>query len=117
MGKPSQGIADRPSANAIALGSRTAVKNPCKAALHHSSGRPARRNPSAYRSTSSGKLIGEREVMREQITKSRSGGLFAAQNRSVSQSMQPVTESAILPSEIEQLPDRQGYLKLAAQPG
>jgi hypothetical protein len=27
-----------------------------------------------------------------------------------------VTESAVLPSEIEQLPDLQGYLKFASQP-
>jgi hypothetical protein len=29
--------------------------------------------------------------------------------------MQPVTQSAFLPSEIEQLPDRQGYLKLGGR--
>jgi Type IV secretion-system coupling protein DNA-binding domain len=54
--------------------------------------------------------------MREQISKSRSGGLFAAQKRPVSQRMQPVTKSAVLPSEIEKLPDLQGYLKFASTP-
>lgn len=63
------------------------------------------------------KLIGEREVTREQITESRGGGyLFAADHRSVSKSQQTVTESAVLPSEIEQLPDLQGFLKFASQP-
>jgi hypothetical protein len=60
------------------------------------------------------KLIGEREVTREQITKSRGGGyLFAANHRSVSTSTYRVTESAVLPSE---LPDLQGFLKFASQP-
>jgi hypothetical protein len=62
------------------------------------------------------KLIGEREVMREQITKSRGGGMiFASDHRSVSSSMQHVTEAAVLLSEIEQLPDLQGYFKFASQ--
>ncbi|MHB8723132.1 MAG: type IV secretion system DNA-binding domain-containing protein [Steroidobacteraceae bacterium] len=62
-------------------------------------------------------LIGEREVVREQVTKSRGGGpIFANDHRSVSTSLQHVTESAVLASEIEQLPDLQGYLKFASQP-
>jgi type IV secretory pathway TraG/TraD family ATPase VirD4 len=63
------------------------------------------------------KLIGEREVIREQTTTSRGGrSLFAADHRSVSTSTHHVTESAVLPSEIEQLPDLQGFLKFASQP-
>jgi type IV secretory pathway TraG/TraD family ATPase VirD4 len=63
------------------------------------------------------KLIGEREVTREQITKSRGGGyILAANHRSVSKTHQTFTESAVLPSEIEQLPDLQGFLKFASQP-
>jgi hypothetical protein len=63
------------------------------------------------------KLIGEREVLREQITKSRGGGpIFANNHRSVSTSMHHVTESAVLASEIEQLPDLQGFLKFASRP-
>jgi type IV secretory pathway TraG/TraD family ATPase VirD4 len=63
------------------------------------------------------KLIGEREVLREQVTNSRSGGpFFASDHRSVSTSTHHVTESAVLPSEIEQLPDLQGFLKFASQP-
>jgi type IV secretory pathway TraG/TraD family ATPase VirD4 len=63
------------------------------------------------------RLIGEREVIREQTTKSRGGGpIFASDHRSVSTSLQYVTESAVLASEIEQLPDLQGYLKFTSQP-
>jgi hypothetical protein len=76
-------------------------------------------------------LIGEREVLREQVTKSRGGGvIFATNHLSVSTSMHQVTESAVLPSElglerrvqlsgrsattplgaqIKQLPDLQGF--------
>ena len=62
-------------------------------------------------------LIGEREVLREQKTEGRSGGpIFANDHRSVSTSLQYVTESAVLPSEIEQLPDLHGYLKFASTP-
>jgi type IV secretory pathway TraG/TraD family ATPase VirD4 len=61
-------------------------------------------------------LIGEREVIREQTTKSRGGGVILANNhRSVSTSFQHVTESAVLASEIEQLQDLQGFLKFASQ--
>jgi type IV secretory pathway TraG/TraD family ATPase VirD4 len=65
-------------------------------------------------------LIGEREVMRRQISRgSDRGGLFAAgafrRSRNVSQ--QVITESAVMPSEIEQLPDFHGYLKTASSPG
>jgi type IV secretory pathway TraG/TraD family ATPase VirD4 len=62
-------------------------------------------------------LIGEREVLREQTTKSRGGGfIFASDHRSVSTSIHYVTESAVLASEIEQLPDLEGFLKFASQP-
>jgi type IV secretory pathway TraG/TraD family ATPase VirD4 len=62
-------------------------------------------------------LIGEREVLREQTTKSRGGGvIFASNHRSVSTSLHQVTETAVMASEIEQLPDLQGFLKYASQP-
>jgi type IV secretory pathway TraG/TraD family ATPase VirD4 len=59
------------------------------------------------------KLIGEREIIREQITKSRRPNEFFP-SQSISQ--HHVTESAVLASEIEQLPDLQGFLKFASQP-
>jgi type IV secretory pathway TraG/TraD family ATPase VirD4 len=58
-------------------------------------------------------LIGEREIIREQITKSRRPTEWLA-SQSVAQ--QHVTESAVLASEIEQLPDLQGFLKFASTP-
>ena len=62
------------------------------------------------------KLIGEREVIREHVTTNEGGGLFSNARRSTSTSTQHVTESAVLPSEIEQLPDLHGFLKFASTP-
>jgi Type IV secretion-system coupling protein DNA-binding domain len=58
-------------------------------------------------------LIGEREIIREQITKSTRPNEWLA-SRSVAQ--HHVTESAVLASEIEQLPDLHGFLKFASHP-
>jgi len=62
------------------------------------------------------KLIGEREVIRRTISKTRRSGLFTDPHHSVSRGEQHVTESAVLAAEIEQLPDLSGYLKFASQP-
>jgi len=62
------------------------------------------------------KLIGEREVLREQVTRTQGGGFFDRPRHSRSRSLQQVIEPAVLASEIEQLPDLAGYLKLASQP-
>jgi len=59
------------------------------------------------------KLIGEREVVREHVSKSRRPTEFWA-TKTIGE--QRVMESAVLPSEIEQLPDLQGYLKFASTP-
>jgi type IV secretory pathway TraG/TraD family ATPase VirD4 len=61
-------------------------------------------------------LIGQREVIRPQLSVSREGGFGRRRTRSRSQSDQVVLEDAVLPSEIEQLPDLSGYLKLATSP-
>ena len=62
-------------------------------------------------------LIGEREILRAQVTRgSSSSGWFRNSSSSVSTSLQPAIESAVLPSEIEQLPDLYGYLKFASVP-
>jgi type IV secretory pathway TraG/TraD family ATPase VirD4 len=62
-------------------------------------------------------LIGEREVTVERTTKTRGDGIiFASGHSSTSTSTHDVTESAVLASQIEQLPDLQGFLKLASQP-
>jgi type IV secretory pathway TraG/TraD family ATPase VirD4 len=65
------------------------------------------------------RLIGEREVVRRQTSRGHDReGWFAAHGarRSTSVSRQQIVESAVLPAEIEQLPDLTGYLKTAASP-
>ena len=62
-------------------------------------------------------LIGEREVIRRQTSRGRDReGFFGARGfrRSTNISEQTATETAVMPSEIEQLPDLQGYLKLVS---
>jgi type IV secretory pathway TraG/TraD family ATPase VirD4 len=63
------------------------------------------------------RLIGEREVLRKQISRGRDreSAFFsrgARQSRSVTD--QHVTETAVMASELEQLPDLRGYLKTAS---
>lgn len=63
------------------------------------------------------RLIGEREVLRRQVSRgSDRAAMFAraALRRSTQVSDQPAIESAVLASELEQLPDLIGYLKTAS---
>jgi type IV secretory pathway TraG/TraD family ATPase VirD4 len=63
------------------------------------------------------RLIGEREVVRRQTSRGRDrDGSFSARStrRSFQVSEHQLSESAVLPSEIEQLPDLCGYLKIAS---
>jgi type IV secretion system protein VirB4 len=65
------------------------------------------------------KLIGEREVVRRQVARGRDReGLFAGREsrRSTNISEQRITELAVLPSELERLPDLCGYFKRASSP-
>lgn len=62
------------------------------------------------------KLIGEREVIRPTVSRTRRTGLFTDPHRSVSRGEQHVTEPAVLPAEVEQLLDLSGYLKFASHP-
>jgi hypothetical protein len=65
------------------------------------------------------RLIGEREVVRRQTARGRDREHWLAKcggRRSTSVSQQHVTETAVLPSELEQLPDLTGYLKTASYP-
>jgi type IV secretory pathway TraG/TraD family ATPase VirD4 len=65
------------------------------------------------------RLIGEREVMRPQVSRARDreNAFFArGSRRSRSVTHQHVTEPAVMPSELEQLPDLCGYLKTASSP-
>ena len=63
------------------------------------------------------RLIGEREIVRRQITRGRDregfGGARGSRH-STQVSEQHVTEAALMPSELEQLPDLTGYLKTAS---
>jgi type IV secretory pathway TraG/TraD family ATPase VirD4 len=63
------------------------------------------------------RLIGEREVVRRQVTRGRDRDtLFSSRGarHSMQVSEHHVTEAAMLPSELEQLPDLTGYLKMAS---
>jgi hypothetical protein len=59
-------------------------------------------------------LIGDREVIRTTVTKSRR---LTEVLGSVSHGQHYSVEPAVLPSQIEQLPDLTGYLKRASEPG
>jgi type IV secretory pathway TraG/TraD family ATPase VirD4 len=60
------------------------------------------------------KLIGDREIIRKQTSRSHQVDRLFSGSETVSD--HHVTEAAVLPSQIEQLPDLEGYLKLASQP-
>ena len=65
------------------------------------------------------RLIGERELVRRQTSRARDREQWLVARgarRSTSVSQQHVTEAAVLPSELEQLPDLAGYLKTALSP-
>ena len=61
-------------------------------------------------------LIGEREMQRRQVSRGRDSDGFPwrGSRRSMNVSEQRLMEPALIPSELEQLPDLQGYLKLAS---
>lgn len=63
-------------------------------------------------------LIGEREVVRLARSVSRSSGpTFGSGHNTQGHSEQTATELAVMAAEIEQLPDRTGFLKFASEPG
>jgi type IV secretory pathway TraG/TraD family ATPase VirD4 len=65
------------------------------------------------------KLIGEREIIRRQIARGRDReAAFTRRGarHSTTVSEQHVMEAAVLPSELEQLPDLCGYFKAASSP-
>jgi hypothetical protein len=65
------------------------------------------------------RLIGDREVIRRQTSRANDReNWFTSRGsrRSTSVSRQRVTEAAVLPSELEQLPDLSGYVKTAVSP-
>jgi type IV secretory pathway TraG/TraD family ATPase VirD4 len=62
------------------------------------------------------RLIGDREILRRQISRGsdRESALSSRARRSRSVTEQHATETAVMPSELEQLPDLCGYLKRAS---
>jgi type IV secretory pathway TraG/TraD family ATPase VirD4 len=64
------------------------------------------------------RLIGDREIIRRQTTRGRDREAFVLESarRSTNITTQHVTEAAVMPSELEQLPDLAGYLKTASSP-
>ncbi len=63
------------------------------------------------------RLIGEREIIRQQTARGRDregGFTFKGSRRSSNVSEQHVIEPAVMPSELEQLPDLSGFLKTAS---
>jgi type IV secretory pathway TraG/TraD family ATPase VirD4 len=64
------------------------------------------------------RLIGDREIIRRQTTRGRDREAFVLRSarRSTNITTQHVTEAAVMPSELEQLPDLAGYLKTASSP-
>jgi hypothetical protein len=62
------------------------------------------------------RLIGEREIIRPQVSVSHPVRLGGGAHAHRTVSHQHVVEHAVMASEIEQLPDLAGFLKLASQP-
>jgi len=63
------------------------------------------------------RLIGEREIVRRQTSRGRDregSFIFKGSRHSTSVSEQHVIEAAVMPSELEQLPDLSGFLKTAS---
>jgi Type IV secretion-system coupling protein DNA-binding domain len=62
-------------------------------------------------------LIGDREVEHEEPTRSRSHSLHGRHHvRTTTMHLRRRTEKAVLPSQVMQLPDRTGFLKVADRP-
>jgi type IV secretory pathway TraG/TraD family ATPase VirD4 len=62
------------------------------------------------------RLIGKREVVRRHISHSRPTSLGGSARETRTTSDHHTTEDAVMASEIEQLPDLTGFLKIASQP-
>jgi type IV secretory pathway TraG/TraD family ATPase VirD4 len=62
------------------------------------------------------RLIGQREVTRQQLSYSRPRKPLGFLNQTRTETDQITTEDAVMASEIEQLPDLSGFLKMASRP-
>jgi len=61
-------------------------------------------------------LIGRREILRHEVSRSRPSRLGGGLHETRTTADRHVIEEAVLPAEIEQLPDGEGLLKLASEP-
>ena len=62
------------------------------------------------------KLVGDHEVVRIEVSHNRSDSVLINPHSSTTEGQKHVTEAAVMPSEIEQLPDLEGLLKFASSP-
>jgi type IV secretory pathway TraG/TraD family ATPase VirD4 len=62
------------------------------------------------------RLIGKREVIRQQISRTRASGWFSQAHSTQTRVAHHAVEDAVMASEIEQLPDLTGLLKIASRP-
>jgi len=62
------------------------------------------------------RLIGKREVIRQHVSRSRPTRVGGVLRQTQTTGEHPITEDAVMASEIEQLPDLAGFLKVASQP-
>ena len=62
------------------------------------------------------RLIGRREVLRRQVSQTRPLSMGGFLHRTQTAGDHHVTEDAVMASEIEQLPDLRGFLKVASRP-
>ena len=62
------------------------------------------------------RIIGNRDIVRTARSVSRAAGQMMPTDSTESDAEQYASEPAVLPAEIEQLPDRVGYLKFSSQP-
>ncbi len=62
------------------------------------------------------RLIGRREIVREHVSRTRPRRLMGFLHETRTASLEYRTEDAVLAAEIEQLPDREGFLKFASEP-
>jgi len=60
------------------------------------------------------RLLGQREIVRTEVSHTRRRGHLLAESATTSR--QHVTEDAVMASEVEQLPDLAGFLKVASRP-
>jgi hypothetical protein len=62
------------------------------------------------------KLIGDRQIVRIEVSRSRGDSILVDPYSSITEGQKHVTGAAVMPSEIEQMPDLEGLLEFASSP-